>query len=49
MKPYAKDKNPKGWKTLSKPHPNRRNKIRVDKKSARQKAKREISKIRSAP
>jgi hypothetical protein len=39
VRPYAAKKNPKGWKSMSKPHPNRRNKVRVDKKASRQQAK----------
>ena len=42
MKPYSKDKTPKGWKSMSRPHPLRKNKIRVDKKAARQKARNSI-------
>ena len=47
MKPYAKRSkgtDTKGWKSFSGPHANRANKVRVDKKSARQEAKKIIKK-----
>ena len=44
MKPLSKKRNPKGHTSMSRPHKNRRNKLRGDKKAARKKVRDEISK-----
>lgn len=44
MKPLSGKKEPKGHTSMSRPHPLRKNKLRVDKKANRQESKGKIEK-----